>query len=183
MTINVQQLLSDLLKVEGGYTNNPNDAGGETNFGITKAVAVANGYTASMKDMSKAQALSIYQQQYFYAPGFDKVSLVLPSVAGELFDTGVNMGVSVASKFFQRALNALNNQGKHYPDITVDGQIGNGTINALKALVAKRGEDDAETVILKALNCLQGARYIDIAEARPANEDFVFGWLMQRVSL
>jgi lysozyme family protein len=179
----IDKMLSDLLRVEGGYTFNPNDAGGETNFGITKATANANGYTGSMKDMTKGQALSIYQQQYFYKPGFDKVAAVLPSVAGELFDTGVNMGVSVASKFLQRALNALNGQAKFYPDITVDGQIGPGTIAALNGLIAKRGAEDTETVLHKALNCLQGARYIELAEGRAANEEFLFGWLMNRVAL
>jgi hypothetical protein len=35
--------------------------------------------------------------------------------------------------------------------------------------------------MLRALNSLQGARYIDIGESRPANEDFMFGWFLHRV--
>ncbi|MGE8142316.1 glycoside hydrolase family 108 protein [Novosphingobium sp. NPDC080210] len=184
MTINVNQMLSDLLRVEGGYVNDPRDAGGETNFGITKATAVANGYTGSMRDLTKDQALEIYRKQYFYTPGFGLVADAgVPSVAAELFDTGVNMGPAVAAKFLQQSLNALNNQGKDYADITVDGKIGPGTINALKGLIKKRGLEDTETVLLKALNCLQGARYISLAESRPTNEAFLFGWLMNRVEL
>ena len=37
--------------------------------------------------------------------------------------------------------------------------------------------------MLKALNCLQGERYIGLAEGRPANEEFVWGWIKNRVDL
>lgn len=181
--MNIDTMLADLVRVEGGYVNDPRDAGGETNFGITKTTALANGFTGPMRDMTQAQALAIYRSQYFTKPGFGLVFDVLPSVAAELFDTGVNMGPDFAAKSFQRSLNALNNQEASYPDITVDGRIGNATITSLKLLVAKRGHEDAETVLLKALNCLQGARYIELAEGRKANEAFLFGWLMNRVDL
>lgn len=182
--MNIDTMLSDLLKVEGGYSNNPHDAGGETKFGITKAVAVANGYSGPMKDLTRAQAISIYQAQYFLKPGFDKVLAEgLAGTTAELFDTGVNMGTATATKFLQQALNALNNNGKLYADITADGSIGPATVAALRGLVRARGVEDADTVLMKALNCLQGARYIALAEARPANENFVFGWLMNRVNL
>ena len=48
------------------------------------------------------------------------------------------------------------------------------TIDALRRLLAVRGAA-GETVLLRALNSLQGARYIEIAEGRQANEGFVFG--------
>lgn len=182
--MNIDNMLTDLLKVEGGYVNDPRDAGGETNFGITKATAVLNGYTGDMKAMTKDQALNIYRQKYFFGPGFDQVAKAgLSGLAAELFDTGVNMGPSVAGKFLQRALNALNNQGKLYADIAVDGAIGHNTIKALLGLIAARGEENAETVLLKAVNCLQGTRYIELAEAKQTNEAFLYGWLMNRVEL
>jgi hypothetical protein len=34
---------------------------------------------------------------------------------------------------------------------------------------------------LKALDALQGERYIRLAERRPANEAFLYGWLANRV--
>lgn len=181
--MNIDKLLADLVKVEGGYSNDPRDSGGETNFGITKATARANGFLDDMRSMTKAQALDIYRSQYFYRPGFGKVAEVSPSVAAELFDTGVNMGPSIAAKFLQQSLNGLNNQGKDYADIAEDGIIGNGTLRALNGLVRRRGLEDAETVLLKALNCLQGARYITLAASRPKNEAFLYGWLMNRVEL
>ena len=55
-------------------------------------------------------------------------------------------------------------------------------MEALGAFLRLRGAD-GETVMLKGLNVLQGARYIDLAESRPANESFVYGWLRTRVGI
>lgn len=183
MTITIDKLMAGLIKVEGGYVNNPNDKGGETNWGVTIAVARANGYTGPMRDMSKTQALDIYHREYFFGPGFGLVFNVLPTVAAELFDTGVNMGPEVAAKFLQRSLNALNNMGQHYADIRVDGSIGPASIKALNNLIQRRGYDETEDMLLKMLNCLQGARYIELAEAREKNETFVWGWFDNRVGM
>lgn len=177
----LDNMLVDLLKVEGGYVNDPNDRGGETNWGVTIAVARENGYTGPMRDMTREQALDIYRKQYFFRPNFDKVMTLSSAVAAELFDTGVNMGPAVAARFLQRSLNALNNQARHFPDLKIDGQIGNATLSALETYLRRRG-DEGERRLLKALNCLQGARYIELAEQRQANETFLFGWL-DRVGL
>jgi hypothetical protein len=37
-------------------------------------------------------------------------------------------------------------------------------------------------VLLTALNCLQGARYIELTEGREADEAYLFGWAANRVS-
>lgn len=92
------------------------------------------------------------------------------------------MGPSVASKFFQPWLSALNLRGKLYPDLKPDGRIGPRTITALKSLLLHRGKD-GETVVLRGLNSSQGARYLELAESREANEDFIFGWMLNRVKL
>jgi hypothetical protein len=105
-----------------------------------------------------------------------------PRVAAELFDTGVNMGPAVAATFLQRALTALNRNGKDYPDLVPDGRIGNATLAALDAFLAARGSSPpvgvgggdqqttcGETVLLRALEALQGERYLRLAERRPGN--------------
>ena len=43
------KIFSFMLAVEGGYTNDKNDKGGETTWGVTKDEAKRNGYRGSMK--------------------------------------------------------------------------------------------------------------------------------------
>lgn len=175
-------LVGPLIGREGGYVNAPYDPGGETIWGITKAVARENGYAGPMVAMARDQAVAIYRAKYWAKPGLYLVAPLSGRLAAELLDTGVNMGTGTAGMFFQRSLNVLNEDGKDYADVKVDGAIGPGTAEALKAFLAKRGVA-GETVLLKALNCLQGARYIELAEANERDETFVLGWLANRVSL
>lgn len=182
MTLPVDKMIQEVIKVEGGYCNDPHDKGGETNYGITIATACANGYTGDMRTMPLSVAAEIYKKQYYYAPRVDKIEKLSEAIAAELFDTGVNMGVGTAGKFLQRVLNSLNNQQKLYQDLVVDGGIGDKTVAALDAWLKAKGAS-GEKVVANALNCLQGARYIEIAEKNPTQEVFVYGWLLQRVGI
>lgn len=176
------QLVQRLIAVEGGYSNNPADLGGETKFGITARTARENGYAGRMIDMTREQAIAIYRARFWAKPGLYLIAPLSAKVAEELLDTGVNMGTGTAGMFFQRALNALNRQRKDYADVRVDGAIGPGTTAAFAAYL-KRNPKTGESVMLKALNCLQGARYIELSESRDANETFTNGWMANRIGL
>lgn len=180
MNKTIDQLIDELIGREGGYVNDPHDAGGETKYGITEAVARAHGYGGAMTDLPRSIAADIYKRIYWTKPGFDQVAMIAPDIAAELFDTGVNMGTATAAVFLQRALNLLNQGGKDYADIDADGRIGWQTIHALQSYRTKRGLVGM-TVLLEALNSQQACRYMDLAEKRPPNEDFLFGWLLNRV--
>ncbi|WP_341896433.1 glycosyl hydrolase 108 family protein [Sphingobium sp. YR657] len=172
----IKEIIDDVLKAEGGYVNDIRDRGGETNHGITIATARANGYTGPMKVMTQDFARGVYMKQYVEAPGFDKIAAISPAIGAELVDTGVNMGPKVAAQFLQRALNGLNNQGKDYADLVVDGAAGQRTRDGLTAFLKKRGAE-GERRLLALLNALQGERYLSLCEGRAANEAFLFGWL------
>lgn len=176
----IDNIISNTLGHEGGYCNNPLDRGGATNWGITEKVARVNGFNSDMKTLTKDQAIQIYKNEYFIKPNFNLVSEISLAIAQELFDTGVNMGISTASKFLQEALNLLNRNQKLYPDISVDGRIGQGTINTLKKYFASFKE--AERLMLKTLNGLQFIRYYDIAKKDTTQEEFMRGWVSNRVS-
>ncbi len=180
MRDNIDELIDDLIAREGGFVDHPADKGGPTRWGITQAVARRHGYMEQMENLPRNVAAQIYKTQYWHAPAFDKVSRIAPLLAAELFDTSVNMGTSTAIAFLQRALNALNRNGADYPDITVDRIIGPDTLGALEAFLAKRGPP-AEGVLTKAIDALQGAHYVRLAETRPAQEAFLYGWIKSRI--
>lgn len=162
------------IGIEGKYSNNKKDPGGETMYGITKRVARKYGYKGKMKDLPLDFAKNIYKVGYWNILKLDKVSD--QGIANELFDTSVNMGVGTSAKFLQRTLNALNREGKDWRDITVDGKIGPVTINILTKAIRKRRKN-----IYKTLNILQGCKYISLAEKHETDEDFINGWLTRVV--
>ena len=177
----IDALVDALIEREGGYVNHPADKGGPTCFGITEGVARAQGYRGAMRQLPRTEAAAIYKRLYWLRPRFDQVAIRSERVAGELFDTGVNMGPSVAATFLQRALTALNRNGTDYLDLTPDGRIGEVTLGALDAFLRIRGLTGGEKVLLRALEALQGERYLRLAERRPANEAFLYGWLANRI--
>ena len=174
-----QNALAATLKHEGGFSNHPNDRGGATRFGITESVARRFGYVGSMTDYPKEEAERVYKLQYWDTLNLDEIDAISEDISQELFDTGVNMGIGRAGMFLQRALNVLNRGQTDYPDLTVDGVIGPATIHSLRSYIARR-KAQGELVLMRALDGLQRAAYIEIAEKNKTQESFVFGWLLQR---
>jgi lysozyme family protein len=173
--VSFDRAFEKLLGVEGGYVNDPRDSGGATRYGITEAVARANGYTGEMNELPLDRAKDIYKRQYWDPLRLDDVSLISGAVAEEMFDTAVNMGLATGGKFLQRALGVLGSA------ITADGIIGPMTIDVLRRYIAKRGADEGVTVLLRAMNALQACRYIELAETREKDRAFIYGWLRTRV--
>lgn len=183
MNKSIEQIINDVIAIEGGYTNNPDDKGGPTNFGITlstyktiKPYATAN----DVKNMTRQEAVEIYKKQYLINTNVILIYDVSPNIMECVFDATVNMGTAFAVKTLQRCLNVFNLQQKIYPDIVVDGAIGNKTISSLKAFLSYRGQQGEDT-ILKAMKCIRGNRYIELAEQRAGNESFIYGWIRTRI--
>lgn len=90
---NFQYALTQLLKDEGGYTNNPSDPGGPTNFGITiidyRKYIKSDGTAEDVRKMNVSDAKAIYKAKYWNVMGCDQ----LPSgVDYCVFDYAVNSG-------------------------------------------------------------------------------------------
>jgi lysozyme family protein len=173
-------VLDGIIEKEGGYTNNPADKGGATNWGITEVTARAHGYQGDMREMTRDEAYTILEKSYWSAPGFDKVAQLSLHLAFELCDAGVNVGPSWPSRWLQRWLNIFNLHSNKYPELKVDGNIGKKTIEALNTFLSWRGKE-GEQVLINALNCSQGEYYLVITENREKNEEFIYGWMKNRV--
>jgi len=162
-----------------GYVNHPDDPGGETNYGITREEALANGHPGPMRDLPYLLVLDIYRKKYW-----DDIrcgEIPDQEIAEELFDTGVNCGTTTVKRFLQRTLNVLNVKGTKYPDLVVDGAIGPKTVETLKRALAIAPW--YRLCILRALDSLQCVRYIELAEHREKFESFMPGWLRVRVGV
>jgi len=82
-------------KWEGGYSDDPNDPGGETKFGISK-----RSYPSlDIKNLTIDQARSIYYRDYWQASGCNHLRWPLSLV---VFDSSVNHGVSWVFRILQR---------------------------------------------------------------------------------
>lgn len=88
----IERILSDVIKIEGGYVNDATDRGGETRWGITATTATAYGYTGPMAALPEATARAIYRKMYVDAPRFGDVVTIDPDIAAKLVDIGINMG-------------------------------------------------------------------------------------------
>lgn len=171
---------------EGGYANDPDDAGGETYKGIARRYHPSwrgwriidnyknqpnfpsNAYNDSDLDVSVKE---FYKANYWDVNLLDEFPTQL--LANEMFDTGVNMGVGRAAKFLQKSINLLNKNGSLYNDIVEDGVVGPNTLRALQACISYRGE----SYLYKIMNLLQGNHYIEYMTKSSTQEKYAYGWL------
>lgn len=177
------QAVAELQGVEGQFSNHRNDRGGKTSWGITKGVARNHGYEGPMEDLRWEEAVDIYWQGYWNHRRLllEEVAKRDPATAKGLFDIAVNMGVGDAAWFFQRALNIFNKQEALYPDLSVDRWIGPRTLEAYDSYRRKRINQKGDLVMRATINCIQGYHYIVIGEKDPTQEDFEYGWFLQRI--
>jgi lysozyme family protein len=86
-----------VLNNEGGYVNDPNDPGGETNLGICKR-AYPN---VNIKNLTETEAVTIYRQDYWDKCRCDDLPECIQAL---VFDAAVNQGTRTAIVLLQRAL-------------------------------------------------------------------------------
>ena len=158
MLITFNDIIEKVLEHEGGYVNDPNDLGGETNFGITKRFYP----DVDIKNLTKEDAKQIYYKDYWKKNSCDKMPDQLKHI---YFDMCVNMGKRTAVKILQRT---AVNKGK---DIDVDGGLGAMTLEAIK------------NVELTRVRAYRVKYYVDIVNKKPEQEKFYFGWFRRSLEV
>ena len=156
-----EKIFDYLLRVEGGYSNDENDKGGKTKFGIIEEEARKYGYKGDMQDLTKDFAKNIYLKKYYLGNKLDKV--VNDKVALSICDWAVNSGRN-GTKNAQIAINQLTNA-----NLDVDGVIGNKTLEALNSVDSNK--------FLEVYHNLQRIYYKGKVEADRTQEGFLTGWL------
>ena len=135
---------------EGGYVNNPDDPGGETNMGISKRQFP----NLDIKNLTQDQAVEIYREGYWK----DLYSqLESQAVANKLFDLGVLFGVGTAVGILQLTLG-----------IKVDHVFGPMTLAAVNQA--------DETSLLASYKADFVTHAFNVATINPAERQFLKGW-------
>jgi len=127
---NWKKSLELVLKHEGGYVNHPEDPGGETNLGVTKAVyeewCMENDLVQKdMADLVNEDVESIYKKNYWDRTKADDLPAGLDLC---VFDFAVNAGPGRAAGYVQALVGSEQ-----------DGAIGPNTLKAVSEYVEKVG--------------------------------------------
>lgn len=146
-----------MIRHEGGYVNDPHDAGGETNWGISKRAYPE----LDIKTLTQEDAAQIYQRDYWQPHPYGMIES--QGVADKVFDFAVNMGFNRAHKLLQSSCNECGQL------TTVDGGFGPVTLRATNACDPKRLIDELKASASKF--------YMTLASERPTNQKFLNGWL------
>jgi lysozyme family protein len=169
----IDEMISDVLRHEGGFVNHKNDRGGATNLGITQDTL--SGYLGrpatiqDVKNLTKETAAKIYKRNYYYAP---KIDLLPDLIEPIIFDIAVNSGSGRAIKMLQQAL-----FDKGYPVGLADGVIGKKTIQYANDWVNALGVIAVNTLVEYRIKF-----YKTIIARNPSQKVFEKGWLARAES-
>lgn len=160
----IDQILTSILKSEGGLVNDPNDPGGITNYGVTvKSLSEYRQHTATpddIRNLTGSDARALYYEMYIVKPGFDQLDARLVPI---VVDTGVLNGRERATKWLQEILGA-----------TADGKLGTRTLEALNG---REVRPIIVGMVQKRLLC-----YADLAAANSKLVKFLPGWTKRAVA-
>lgn len=164
--------LNKTLKHEGGYVNDPEDKGGETYQGISRAAHPEWGGWALLDSISgkkwndvypllNSQVADFYYQEYWLKHNLNVI--INDTLAALLFDWRVNSGG--ANKEVQKVLNNVFGF-----NLAVDGVFGSKTISALNSV-------HSVVALINEINRARFDYYIAGAEKGWFNSKFLNGLL------
>ena len=116
MSVKFLTIINRVLGHEGGYVNDRNDPGGETNWGISKR-SYPN---VRIKELTRNQAISIYYRDFWLRSGCEQFE---DGVGYQLLDSAINSGISQSIRFLQRAAGVAD-----------DGMLGPVSKNAITSM-------------------------------------------------
>jgi lysozyme family protein len=152
-----RKAIDRVLEFEGGYSNDPSDAGGETKYGISKR-SYPN---LDIKNLSLDGAKLIYYRDFWEPQLYRDFESV--EIAEKVFDLAVNVGTNMAHTLLQRALRAVGNPVKE------DGILGKVTLAAVNSADAG--------ALLAALRSEAAGYYRSIVTKNASQSRFINGWL------
>lgn len=182
------------LQHEGQYTDHKDDRGGETYCGISRRWHPAErvwahidghkqhpGFRSDPNSVINHKMLASMVTDFYKREFWNKIKgddIPSQKIANYLYDIAVNKGVKDSSTYLQIGCGISNRNGRDWPDIKPDGNIGDKTIAALTAWINKRGEWPC--LLLLGANIL--AHWQSQAIKHPSQEEFINGILVRHVA-
>ena len=164
--LSIDDIVSDILRREGGYVNDPDDSGGATNHGVTIHTMRRLGIdvdgdgdvdTDDVRKLTRDRAAAIFKEHYFVKPGIAALPEVLQA---SVFDMYVNAG-GAAVKILQKLL------AKFGFSVTVDGALGPKTVAAANKAFAVAPRHLADAYGIARRNY-----YYDLADNRTTSRKY-----------
>lgn len=156
-------IIAGVIEREGGYVNDPDDAGGPTKYGITLQTLREWRHPDpvpldQLKALTVEDAAAIYRRRYVEAPGYAD-AIADPRLLALVVDYAVHSGPRQATQGLQDALG-----------LTADGVLGQATRAALRA----KGGDPA---VYKRLLAHRLAFIVRLVLGKPRQAKYLNGWL------
>lgn len=152
-----EKAIKYVLQNEGGYVFDEDDPGGETNYGISKR-SYPN---LDIKHLTLKDAKKIYFCDFWHKGRFEEIED--DTVATQVFDLSVNMGIRPAITILQRALRSVG------INVLEDGVIGPQTLSAVS--------NSEPRSLLAAIKSEAAGYYRMIVCNKPGQAKFLNGWL------
>lgn len=168
-----EQAIKVILKHEGGWVDDPDDPGGQTNFGISMLIirrekitpeqcGVKDFSPGALKKMPVSAAKDIYRKLFWDKYGYGKIED--QTVATKVFDCAVNCGPSRSHAMIQKAVNTIDDGA-----LTVDGILGPVTIAAIN--------NADPTELVENMAAEMRSYYLSIIAKKPVLAKFKNNWL------
>ena len=125
MLTGFDEIMTEVLRHEGGYAQNPNDAGGATKFGLSERAHP----NLDIAALTEAEARAIYHDEYWLPSRTEELPVRLRPL---YFDMCINHGIANAARLLQEAARAAGE------DIVVDGIVGPKTLAAASSVPPDR---------------------------------------------
>lgn len=166
--MNKSNIISKLIKDEGGFADHKHDPGGKTKYGITEKRARAWGYKGAMSKLTIITAIQIYSEQDWMYINCDELLKISPDTCEILLTIAVMSGPHTSAIILQQVMNALATY-----KLTMDGSIGPRTLTAMESYVRRRGDK----VLVKCIKARYVMFLIGLVEKTGTRRAFIHGWV------
>ena len=177
------EAVKNILVIEGGFVDNPNDPGGATNHGISlRFLQTIKDYELGdidndgdidyfdVAEMKVVEAKALYKKYWWDKYKYEDIPD--QAVANKIFDMSVNMGARQAHRLLQRAINSTLGQIA----LVDDGFLGPMTSKGLQVALQQ------PLALLVGLRAHQAGFYRFLVAQDSKYEEFLKGWLNRAVS-